>query len=107
MSPPLFSRLRSLISKRKVTTGPQTSRSTMSKQTIVVFGATGKQGGSVIDSILSDQKAASKFHIKAVTRDVNKDNAKALAAKGAEVVSVCGQFPFHTQAQEEGGRLLA
>lgn len=87
MSPPLFSRLRSLISKRKVTTGPQSPRSTMSKQTIVVFGATGKQGGSVIDSILSDQKAASKFHIKAVTRDVNKDNAKALAAKGAEVVS--------------------
>lgn len=61
----------------------------MSKQTIVVFGATGKQGGSVANSLLGDSKAASKFHVKAVTRDVTKESAKALAAKGAELVSVC------------------
>lgn len=59
----------------------------MSKQTIVVFGATGKQGGSVVESILADSKAASRFHIKAITRDPTRDTAKALAAKGAEVVS--------------------
>lgn len=61
----------------------------MSKQIIVVFGATGKQGGSVVKTILADKKAASKFHVKAVTRDVNKDSAKALSALGAEVVAVC------------------
>ncbi|KAE8391275.1 hypothetical protein BDV23DRAFT_193322 [Aspergillus alliaceus] len=59
----------------------------MSKDTIVVFGATGKQGGSVINSILSDPTAAGRFHVKAVTRDVAKDKAKALAAKGVEVVT--------------------
>ena len=60
----------------------------MSKQTIVVFGATGKQGGSVVKSLLKDPKTASKFHVKAVTRDVNKDSAKLLSSLGAELVSV-------------------
>lgn len=61
----------------------------MSKQTIVIFGATGNQGGSVINSILGDSKAAAQFHIKAVTRDPSKDKAKALAHRGAEVITVC------------------
>lgn len=60
----------------------------MSKQAIVVFGATGKQGGSVVKTILADRKAASKFHIKAVTRDPTKESSKALAALGAELVTV-------------------
>ncbi|KAI5899222.1 NmrA-domain-containing protein [Schizophyllum commune H4-8] len=59
----------------------------MSKQIITVFGATGKQGGSVVDSILGDATASSKFSVRAVTRDATKPNAKALVAKGAEVVS--------------------
>ncbi|KAI5899231.1 NmrA-domain-containing protein [Schizophyllum commune H4-8] len=59
----------------------------MIKQIITVFGATGKQGGSVVDSILGDATASAKFVVRAVTRDVNKPSAKALAAKGAEVVS--------------------
>ena len=60
----------------------------MVKQIITVLGATGKQGGSVINSILADSAATSKFALRAVTRDVNKDSAKALAAQGAEVVAV-------------------
>ncbi|BDD59550.1 hypothetical protein MAP00_004748 [Monascus purpureus] len=58
----------------------------MSKQTIVVFGATGNQGGSVINSILADSKASSRFHLKGVTRDPTKESSKALASKGVEVV---------------------
>jgi uncharacterized protein YbjT (DUF2867 family) len=60
----------------------------MSKQIVVVFGATGKQGGSVVESLLSGN-AASNFHVRAITRDVTKTSAKALASKGAEVVAVC------------------
>ena len=56
----------------------------MTMKTIVVFGATGKQGGSVVTSLLDD----GVFHVKAVTRDPAKDNSKALASKGAEVVQV-------------------
>ncbi|TRM61225.1 hypothetical protein BD626DRAFT_631771 [Schizophyllum amplum] len=58
-----------------------------SKQILVVFGATGKQGGSVINSIVNDAAASARFHVKGVTRDVNKESAKALATKGVEVVA--------------------
>lgn len=55
------------------------------KKTIVVFGATGAQGGGLVRSILNDP--SSEFAVRAVTRDVNSDKAKALANAGAEVVS--------------------
>ncbi|KAL9033999.1 MAG: hypothetical protein Q9214_007247 [Letrouitia sp. 1 TL-2023] len=58
-----------------------------SKRIIVVIGATGKQGGSVVKSLLADPKAASQFHVKAITRDTTKESAKALAALGAETIS--------------------
>lgn len=66
----------------------------MSKQIVTVFGATGKQGGSVVDSILGDATASSKFAVRAVTRDVSKPSAKALVAKGVEVVSVRHIYPL-------------
>ncbi|KAL1724142.1 hypothetical protein EV715DRAFT_244550 [Schizophyllum commune] len=59
----------------------------MSKQILTIFGATGKQGGSVVNSILADSVASSKFALRGVTRDVSKDSAKALAARGVEVVA--------------------
>ncbi|TRM68560.1 hypothetical protein BD626DRAFT_534561 [Schizophyllum amplum] len=59
----------------------------MPKQIITVFGATGKQGGSVVASILNSPAASTKFSVRAITRDVTKDSAKALASKGAEVVA--------------------
>ncbi|MCJ1258052.1 hypothetical protein MMC24_005881 [Lignoscripta atroalba] len=58
-----------------------------SKKVLVVFGATGGQGGSVVKAILGDPKAASEFAIRAVTRDASKPNAQALASKGVEVVT--------------------
>jgi len=57
----------------------------MSKKIIVVFGATGAQGGGLVRAILADAK--SEFSVKAITRDVNSDKAKELAALGAEVVA--------------------
>ncbi|KAF6241889.1 hypothetical protein HO173_000601 [Letharia columbiana] len=56
------------------------------KKILVVFGATGNQGGSVIKSILSDPKTAGEFKIRAITRDPSKPNAQALTAKGAHAV---------------------
>lgn len=38
------------------------------KKILLVFGATGRQGGSVINSILSDDKASQLFKIRGVTR---------------------------------------
>jgi uncharacterized protein YbjT (DUF2867 family) len=56
-----------------------------SKKIIVVFGATGAQGGGLARAILSDPN--SEFSVRAVTRDVNSDKAKALASLGAELVA--------------------
>jgi len=50
---------------------------------IVVIGATGVQGGGVVREFLKDPT----WKIRAVTRNVSSDTAKALAAKGVEVVT--------------------
>ena len=55
------------------------------KKIIAVFGATGAQGGGLVKAILND--ANSEFAVRAVTRDINSDKAKALAKLGAEVVA--------------------
>ena len=57
------------------------------KKILVVFGATGNQGGSVINSILKDPKTANEFKIRGITRDPSKPNAKALEARGVECVA--------------------
>ena len=54
------------------------------KKIIAVLGATGSQGGGLCRAILGD--AAGGFACRAITRDPSKDNAKALADAGAEVV---------------------
>jgi uncharacterized protein YbjT (DUF2867 family) len=59
-----------------------------SKKILVVFGATGNQGGSVINSILSDPITAEQFQITGITRDPSKPSALALAEKGVKLVKV-------------------
>jgi uncharacterized protein YbjT (DUF2867 family) len=54
------------------------------KKIIAVLGATGSQGSGLVSSILADPSGG--FAARAVTRDTSKDKAKAMAAKGAEVV---------------------
>jgi uncharacterized protein YbjT (DUF2867 family) len=55
------------------------------KKIIAVVGSTGAQGGGLVRAIVADPNSG--FAARAITRDVNKDKAKALAAAGAEVVS--------------------
>jgi len=57
----------------------------MSKKIIVVFGATGAQGGGLARAILQDVQ--SPFAVRAVTRDVQSPGAQALSRLGAEVVA--------------------
>lgn len=54
-------------------------------KTIAVMGATGSQGGGLVRAILSDPGGG--FAVRAITRDVDSDKAKALAKLGAEVVA--------------------
>ena len=54
---------------------------------LVVFGATGQQGGSVLNHILKTPVLSQQFKLRAITRDINKPAAQALQAKGIEVMS--------------------
>ena len=57
----------------------------MAKKIIAVVGATGAQGGGLARALLEDQSG--EFAVRAITRKVGSDKAKALAAAGAEVVA--------------------
>jgi len=54
----------------------------MTTKIVSVVGATGAQGGSVVDALLKDKS----FTVRAITRNPDSDAARALAAKGAQVV---------------------
>ena len=56
----------------------------MSK-TLAVFGATGKQGSSVVNYVLNDPDLSQKYKIRAITRDTKSENARQLSER-VEVV---------------------
>jgi len=57
----------------------------LNNKIIAVTGATGAQGGGLVRAILSAPDSG--FQVRAITRDVNSDKAKALAALGVELVT--------------------
>jgi uncharacterized protein YbjT (DUF2867 family) len=61
------------------------------KKIIAVVGATGAQGGGLVRAILADRSGP--FAARALTRNVDGDKAKALAAAGAEVVRADADDP--------------
>lgn len=70
---------------RKTKKAADTKKTAPSKRIIAVVGATGAQGGGLVRAILNDKNGP--FAVRAITRDVNSDKAKALAEAGAEVVA--------------------
>ena len=54
------------------------------KKIIAVVGATGAQGGGLVDAILNDPSQT--YAVRAITRDRHTEKARALTEKGAEVV---------------------
>jgi uncharacterized protein YbjT (DUF2867 family) len=70
------------------------------KKIIAVFGATGAQGGGLVNAILSDPN--SEFEVRAITRDSNSDKAKALAERGAEIVAADIDDPESMKRALEG-----
>ena len=55
-----------------------------SKKLIAVVGATGAQGGGLVNAILAHRDGP--FAVRAITRNPSSDKSKALAKRGAEVV---------------------
>jgi len=58
----------------------------------MVTGATGQQGGAVVEALLADPKGRSDFSILAVTRDPNSASAKKLAGKSAAISLLKGDL---------------
>ena len=54
----------------------------MSKNIVSIVGATGIQGSSVVDALLKDDS----YSLRAITRDPDREKAKALATSDIEVV---------------------
>lgn len=54
----------------------------MSSQMIAVMGATGAQGGAVVDALLKNNK----FQVRALTRNPSSESAMALVSKGVKEV---------------------
>lgn len=52
-------------------------------RSIVIFGATGAQGGSVLTHLLKSDRP---YRIRAVTRDPTKASSKGIADQGVQVV---------------------
>lgn len=59
-----------------------------SKKILLVFGATGAQGGSVVDAVLRDSQLSSEYTIRGITRDPSKSKGQELARRGVEPVTV-------------------
>ena len=58
------------------------------KKILVVFGITGNQGGSVVDTILKDPGLSEQFEVRGITRDPTKPSAIALAERGVTLIKV-------------------
>ena len=70
------------------------------KKIIAVAGATGAQGGGLVRAILADRTG--QFQARALTRNVNSEKARALAAQGAEVVAADVDDPATLRRAFEG-----
>lgn len=67
---------------------------------IVVFGATGAQGGGLVRAILADPTGG--FTARAVTRHVDSDKARGLANEGVEVVAADLDDPASVERAMQG-----
>ena len=64
------------------------AKGSKSARTVAVCGATGQQGGAVVDALLK----LGGFHIKAITRDTTSAKSQALTARDANVEAVQADF---------------
>lgn len=72
---------------------------TQTASTIAVFGATGRQGGAVVDALLQHEAP-----VRALVRDPGSDRAQGLAARGVELTAIRTDDPASLTAALTGVR---
>jgi len=73
---------------------------------LVIFGATGQQGGSVLSHVLNDPVLSKLYTIRAITRDTSSPSAQALAAKNIEVVQADLESPSSLSSALKGAHTI-
>jgi uncharacterized protein YbjT (DUF2867 family) len=53
---------------------------------LVIFGATGQQGGSIVSHVLNDAELSKQYRIRAITRDPSSSSAQSLKKMDVDVV---------------------
>lgn len=56
----------------------------------VIFGATGAQGGALIDYMLNHPEFSQQFRLRGITRDATTPAAELLKTRGVDIFEVCG-----------------
>lgn len=73
---------------------------------LVVFGATGNQGGSVANIVLDDPELSKQYSVRAITRSASNPKAQALKSKGAEIVEADLSNPSSLPAALRGAHTI-
>jgi uncharacterized protein YbjT (DUF2867 family) len=53
---------------------------------LVIFAATGEQGGSVLSHVLKDAQLSKQYKVRATTRDPSSSSSQALKKMNVEVI---------------------
>jgi uncharacterized protein YbjT (DUF2867 family) len=78
----------------------------MSKSLLVVFGATGNQGNSTANFVLSDPELSQRYAVRAVSRDISSPKMQDLKSKGAELAQADLDDASSLPAALEGAEYL-
>lgn len=73
---------------------------------LVVFGATGQQGSSVISKVLEDAELSKAYKVRGLTRDPLKPDAQALVKRGVEVARCDTDDPASVKAALQGAHTV-
>jgi uncharacterized protein YbjT (DUF2867 family) len=65
---------------------------------LTVFGATGQQGGALINYILENPAFSAEFSLRGVTRHASKPAASALRERGVEIVEVINSYTLYEKS---------
>ena len=80
--------------------------STMSKQLVVVFTATGNQGFPIVEYLTTDPTAKTLYAVRALTRKTSSPTAEKLSALGADVVECSLDSDFSVAAAVQDANII-
>ncbi|CAI6298570.1 unnamed protein product [Periconia digitata] len=78
----------------------------MEQQLFTVFGATGQQGGALLQYLFNHPRLSKIYRLRGVTRDSKKPAARALVEQGVEMVEADMNDPASLEAATQGSHIV-